>query len=465
MGSDRLEVHMSIDSARWQERLALLAGKYGVPGATLAVLVEGEIGEAASGVLNIRTGASVTSDSLFQIGSITKLWTATIVMQLVDEGKVDLDVPVVTYLPEFKVADSDVTAQVTTRHLLTHTSGIDGDLFLDTGRGDDCLEKYVAAMAALGQSHPLGAVMSYCNSGYILLGRLIEVLVGDVWEIAVRHRLFEPMGLTTAGTLPEEALLYASAVGHVTPTGGELQVAPVWGIFRSCGPAGLIHATARDVIKFAKLHLADGLTDDGVRVLSAKGAQAMRTPQVEVRDPWTLGSHWGLGWILMDWNDRPVYGHDGSTLGQEAFLRVVPADGVAVALLTNGGHARDLFHELSAEILSDLGGPQMPTRLEPPATAPEFALGRFAGRYQREGVELTIVAESDRLVARVRVTSALAEAAGNQEQPPLTFIPVQEDVFVAKGPGDGSWTPAVFFQLDDGSEYLHFGGRATPKVG
>src|SRR3954466_13339235 len=124
---------MSLDRAHWQERLSLLADKHGVPGASLAILSGDEVAEASYGVLNVRTGAPATPDALFQIGSITKVWTATIVMQLVDEGKLDLDRPVVTYLPEFKVADADVTRQVTTRQLLTHTSGIDGDLFLDTG--------------------------------------------------------------------------------------------------------------------------------------------------------------------------------------------------------------------------------------------------------------------------------------------------------------------------------------------
>src|SRR4051812_14546558 len=380
---------MTLDMTRWQDRLALLADKHGVPGATLAILDGEEVGEATNGVLNNRTGVEVTPDALFQIGSITKVWTATLVMQLVDEGKLGLDAPVVTYLPDFRVADAEVTRTVTTRHLLSHTSGIDGDLFLDTGRGDDCIEKYVAACADLGQNHPLGATMSYCNSGYIVLGRLIEVLREQSWDAVVKERLFAPLGLTTAGTLPEEALLYGAATGHVTPPGGELQVTPQWGIFRSCGPAGLIHSTARDVIGFAKLHLADGVAPDGTRVLSAESAQAMRKPEIEVPDRWTLGSHWGLGWILMEWDGRPVYGHDGNTLGQAGFLRIVPDAGVAIALLANGGHARDLFLDLYSEILGELAGMQMPARLEPPATPPALELARYAGDYKREGVEMT----------------------------------------------------------------------------
>src|SRR3954452_11184763 len=205
------EVPMTLDMTRWQDRLALLSDKHGVPGASLAILDGDEVGAAAYGVLNIRTGVEATTDSLFQIGSITKVWTATLVMQLVDEGRLDLDVPVVTYLPDFRVADPDVTRTVTTRHLLAHTSGIDGDLFLDTGRGDDCIEKYVAACADLGQNHPLGATMSYCNSGYIVLGRLIEVLRDKSWDAGMRERVFAPLGMTHVGTLPEDALLHRAA--------------------------------------------------------------------------------------------------------------------------------------------------------------------------------------------------------------------------------------------------------------
>ncbi|HEU5033248.1 MAG TPA: serine hydrolase domain-containing protein [Mycobacteriales bacterium] len=456
---------MALDQQQWQERLALLADKHGVPGASLAIRQGEETAEAAYGVLNIRTGVPATTDSLFQIGSITKVWTATLAMQLVDEGLIGLDEPIVSHLPEFKVADAEVTRTVTLRHLLSHTSGIDGDLFLDTGRGDDCLEKYVAACADLKQNHPLGATMSYCNSGYSILGRLIEVVRGQTWDAVLRERIFAPLGLATAGTLPEEALLHSAATGHITPPGGELMVAPVWGIFRSAGPAGLIHATARDVLTFAQLHQNDGVAADGTRVLSAESAIAMREPQVEVPDQFTLGSHWGLGWILMTWDGQPVYGHDGGTIGQSAFLRVVPGADLSIALLTNGGHTRDLFHDLYTEILAELAGIAMPPRLEPPAQPPVLDLEQYVGRYVRESVELRIEAVDDHLTLQMKATGALSEALGNDEEPALDALPVREDLFVAKQPDDPSWTPVVFFRLADGSPYVHFGARATPKVG
>src|SRR4051794_27272506 len=231
---------MPIDSAGLAGLLDPLRDKHGVPGASLAVLDDGDVVTAASGVLSMATGVDATTDSLFQIGSITKLWTATVVMQLVDEGRIDLDAPVRTYLPAFTVADPEVSTTVTVRHLLTHTSGIDGDHFEDTGRGDDVLEKYVASCARLAQVHPLGATISYCNTGFSILGRIVEVVTDEVWDATIRARVVEPLGLTHTATLPEDVLLHRAAVGHVQPPGRDLAPAPVWSLPRSAGPAGLV---------------------------------------------------------------------------------------------------------------------------------------------------------------------------------------------------------------------------------
>ena len=175
-----------VDRAHWQRRLEVLAKKHHVPGAQLGILDGDEIVDVAYGVLNNRTGQPATTDSVFQIGSISKVWTATVVMQLVDEGLIALDTPVVEVLPELQLSDPDVTKQLTIWHLLTHTSGIDGDVFTDTGRGDDCLEKYTELLADVAQNHPLGATWSYCNSGWSLLGRVIEKLTDQTWDQAMR---------------------------------------------------------------------------------------------------------------------------------------------------------------------------------------------------------------------------------------------------------------------------------------
>jgi CubicO group peptidase (beta-lactamase class C family) len=456
---------VALDAQHWQDRLTALAEKHGVVGASLAIRSGDELAEAATGVLNLRTQQGVTPDSVFQIGSITKVWTATLVMQLVDEGLLDLDEPVARHLPGFTVADDQVARTVTTRQLLAHTSGIDGDLFLDTGRGDDTLERYVAAMADLTQVHPQGATMSYCNSGYSLLGRLVEVLRGATWDAVLRERLLAPLGLESAGTLPEEALLWGAATGHIVPPGQtEPMVTPQWGIYRSAGPAGLLHMTARDSLELARLHLSGGLAPDGTRLLSEQSVELMAQEQVAVPDPYTLGSHWGLGWILMTWDGRRVFGHDGATLGQGAFLRVLPDASLAVALNTNGGaHPRDLFEDLYGELFSELADVQLPRRPEPASGAELSDPERYTGRYAREGVEMTVEpAPGGGLQLRVRSTSPLT--AGLPDPEPLQLVPYEEDTLLAKGPSDEAWNAAVFFDLD-GERYVHFGARATRRVG
>src|SRR2546429_2286685 len=128
---------------------------------------------AAYGVTNLEHPLPVDADTLFQIASITKTITATVVMRLVERDALDLDAPVRRYLPEFRLRDEDAASRATLRHLVTHTAGWLGDSFTDFGRGDDALARYVTAMAELEQLTPLGEIWHYSNSSFAVLGRLI----------------------------------------------------------------------------------------------------------------------------------------------------------------------------------------------------------------------------------------------------------------------------------------------------
>jgi CubicO group peptidase (beta-lactamase class C family) len=438
-----------MDVASWRERFDGLARRHGVPGASLAVLAGGQVQALATGVLNTGTGVEATTDSLFQIGSITKAYTATVVMGLVEEGLVTLDTPVADVLPEFRVADVEATRNVTLRHLLAHTSGINGDLFIDTGRGDDCLERYVDACADLPQCHPLGTLFSYCTGGYVILGRVIELLTGTSWDTAMRERLFAPAGLDHTWTLPEDVLRFRAAMGHLTQD-GQTQPAPVWGFPRNGGPDGGICATATDVVTFAQLHLDAG----------TPGLADMRKPQAVVPNPHGTYDRWGLGWALFD-GDRPVFGHDGDTIGQAAALRVVPDAGVAVALLANtdvfGAFSREVFSEL-LETLCDLTMPTPPAPLLVPA---QVELGRYTGVYERVGTRVEVELRDGRLRALVTPTGALAALMSPRES---ELVAVAEDRFVERSPGSTRWVSTVFV-TSDGTEYLYRGIRAHPKIG
>ncbi|MBP2335440.1 dipeptidyl aminopeptidase/acylaminoacyl peptidase/CubicO group peptidase (beta-lactamase class C family) [Saccharothrix coeruleofusca] len=452
-----------LDAAHWQRRLTALAQRHGVPGAVLGVLRvrpdgEDELVEAAHGVLNRATGVAATTDSLFQLGSITKVWTATVVMRLVDQGRLDLDAPVADVLPELRLADPEVAARVTARHLLTHTSGIDGDVFTDTGRGDDCLERYVAELAEVAQNHPLGVTWSYCNSGFSLLGRVVERLTGGTWDAALRELLLAPLGLRRTVTLPEQALLHRAAVGHFGAP--EAVPAEVWGLPRALGPAGLISSTAADVLAFARLHLTGGLGPDGDRLLGEDSAAAMAAAQVDLPSGHLIADSWGLGWCRTEWDGRRLVGHDGSTIGQSAYLRLLPEEGLAVVLLTNSDSARPLYEDLYREIFAELAGVTMPNRLAPPADPVPVDLDDVVGTYERTAQRLEVLEGG---VLRSTITGALAELL---PEPPMEYelVALEENVFVVWEPQHSSWVPVVFYRLPTGERYLHFSSRATPKV-
>jgi CubicO group peptidase (beta-lactamase class C family) len=396
---------------------------------------------------------------------MTKVWTATVVMQLVDEGKLDLDRPIVEVLPELKLSDPDVTETVTMRHLLTHTSGIDGDVFTDTGRGDDCLEKYTAELVNAAQNHPLGATWSYCNSGFSLTGRVIEKLTGGTWDAAIQERLIRPLALEHTGTLPEEALLHRAAVGHVGEAGEEPVRAPsAWGLPRSVGPAGLISATVGDVLTWARVHLNGGEAADGTRILSEASTAAMTEKEAELPDKHTLGDSWGLGWIRFGWDGKRLIGHDGNTLGQAAFLRILPDEGLAVTLLTNGGNTRDLYEDLYRELFAELAGVEMPRPLEPPADPVSVDVTPLLGRYERASVTVDVLERDGAPILRTEITGPLAAMVPETvHEYPMT--PVEASLFVVREPEAQTWTPVTFYELPTGEKYMHFGVRATPKRG
>ncbi|QSB14697.1 serine hydrolase [Natronosporangium hydrolyticum] len=451
---------------RWQRRLAELSNEFRVPGAVLGVRRGTDRTVVATGVTNVETTVPVTPETRFQIGSITKPLTATAALRLVDQGRLDLDKPVVNYLPELRLADRSATGQITLRHLLTHTSGIDGDLFHDFGRGDDCLARYVAALAEVPQLHAPGATLSYSNSGYAVVGRLIEVITGQVWDEALRELLLDPAGLTGVSTLPEQALLHRVAVGHVHEADEPLRRTEVWSLPRATAAfGGTPCATADDLLTFAGLHLDAGVTTGGGRLLSAELVAAMQAEQAPVPGGHQVADSWGLGWFRGPAGGSAMIGHNGSTLGQHAFLRLLPDHDLAVTLLTNGGFAADLHTVLIRELIEELTGVRLPDPVTPspesassePATAD---LGRWAGVYQRTGVRYEV--RGDQLVT---VVDHRTPGLG---RPPteLTLHPVDPaaGVYAVRLPGARTWQAVSFYQLPDGATYLHSGLRATPRV-
>ncbi|MFK8906879.1 serine hydrolase domain-containing protein [Streptomyces sp. YS-3] len=456
-----------LDLDHWQARLDTLRAKHHVPGASLALLVDGNVHELASGVLHRGTGVEVTTGSVFQMGSIAKVYTATLIMQLAESGALDLDAPVVDVLPEFSVSDPDATRAITTCQLLSHTGGLTCDFTYDSGRGDDCLATYVEAAKGVALDCPPGTAISYSSVGYNVLGRIIEVVTGKVWDQALKDLLLTPLGLTHTMTLPEEALRFRAAMGHLGEPGQDPEPAPQWDMMpRSAGPYGRVIATAGDLARLARMHLAGGVAEDGTRVLSEKTVALMQHRVVDCPDKWTVSSDgWGLGWTLYDWNGIPGYGHDGASIGQYGYLRVVPSAGVAVALLTNGGGAREVYAALYRELLAELAGVTMPEPFAPPAQPPTVDFTPLVGTYRREGVVITVTERDGAGRARYEFVDGMADFS---EPLQIDLLPVTETVFAGTGVGAAfseDYMPVIFSTLPDGTGCVYIGMRCSPKVG
>lgn len=443
----------------WLSRvLPDLIDKHHVPGASIAISAGDDVIDLAAGVLSTTTEVDATPDSVFLIGSITKVWTATLIMQLVDEGALDLDAPVREYLPGFRVRDEGASASITVRHLLSHVAGFEGDQVPGMSTGEDSLEKALPTLADAPQVFTPGVMFSYNNAGYAVLGRIVEALRRRPYARCLHEFLLTPLGLTHAAHGADEAILYRAAVGHIQG-GADERPTPVstWTLPPSLAPAGsMLAMRPRDLLSFARMHIMGGKTAQGRQLLSDASAQAMQQRQVKLPELGRMGDSWGLGWEIFDYPGGPVVGHDGSTGGQAAFLRVVPERDVAFALLTNGGNPVGLYAEIIGRVLRDLADVEVPAlpvldRAAPPANAP-----RYVGTYSST-VAVTVIREDKegRLWADVMPQGDENAAAPD----PLELTAWKGDTLLSVASRYGMHIPHAFVG-DDGhghAMYLHTG--------
>jgi len=450
-----------------ERRLGTLTRERRIPGAVVAVLDGDDVHEWSTGVTSLVTGVEVTPDAVFPIGSITKVWTATLVMQLVDEGRVELDAPATTYLPGLRFADPVVTETVTVRHLLTHTSGVDGDFFEDFGRGDEAVARYVDACAEAPSVQPPGAGWSYGNLGFVVLGRVVEVLTGLPWHRALRERLVAPLGIPTPAALADEAIVFRAASGHIRDRStGAPRPAETWQLAQATSPAGGTPAArGRDLLAFTRMHLDGGLAHDGSRVLSEHAVAAMQEPQVEVPSVHPGRELWGLGWSRYDWDGVRVIGHGGLTIGQSAELRVLPDHRVGVVVLMNAETGAPLVQEIEALVFGELAGVDVPPLPAPPARPVEVREPtRYEGVYERHGYRYEVGWTGEALRLSMHRSGPLGELSPDPE--PVELIPADERAFFMYDPDADERVPILFFGLERGGPATAlFDFRVAPRVG
>ncbi|RSM80028.1 serine hydrolase [Kibdelosporangium aridum] len=452
---------MTLDRARVAELLA----EYGIPSAAIGILHNGQITEFAVGVKNIETREPATTDTVYQCGSMTKTWTALAFMQLVDEGKVDLDEPVRTYLPGFTVADPEVSAEVTSRQLLYHTNGIE-EAYGDPGEGDDVYECMVENIADAPQVFPLGHTHGYSAAlGYAILARILEVLDGKRWDDVMRDRLFDPMGLTSTSSWHEHVDETRAATGHLIRCMDEGPiVTPIDYLPRAFGPGGGITSTIREVLTMAHVLLNEGMAPNGKRIVSAESIREMTRSRVPVPDPYTFGPQWSLGLIVCDWHGETVYATDGSTIGQNARLRLLPDSDTAIAMLTNGGPRESFYRKVFTETLTDLGTVTIPDLPAPdPTLSLDFA--RYEGVYERPGARYEVSAEAGTLYLTLALDPMQAEFLQKPDRIRYELLPVSETHFLMPptDPLEDTQTVAIYDFTNGAARYLHTNCRVNPR--
>ncbi len=373
-----------------------------IPGLALAVVGDGDVSYARGfGVTSMEDGAlSVTPNTLFYVGSVAKPVTASAIMQLVERGVLDLDTPIVEYLPWFALSKPGAAGSITLRMLLTHTSGI-ATLYLPVGSRDlEGLERYVREeVPTFALVAPPGRVWSYSNAGYSVAGLIAQVTAGKSFPELVRKLVFEPLGMSRTTWDPAVAMTYPFAQGHES-TDGELRMQHLAPDNTAAYPHGNLKSTVLDLAHFAILHLGGGAFR-GERLLARETISEMHRIHARLYRP-EMGGY-GLGWDVRDYKGLRWVGHDGQITSYASFLAMIPDRGAAVVVMCNystdlGGRGRELVRRVLDELLALPKRTPTRGRVEPDrsrwpgyeGTYLGYSTGLVAVRIEGDGITLDL---------------------------------------------------------------------------
>lgn len=438
---------------------------YQLPALSIAVWHKNKLHQAASGCLNLNTGVEATVDSIFQIGSVSKVMTACLVMKLVEQGRLALDAKVQHYLPDFMLADHHAAAQITVRQLINHSSGIAGDFFPDdSGHQGNLIARFVDRCSFLPVIHPVGEMYSYSNTGFAIAGRLIEVVSGISWFQAMERYIFQPLGMDHALVDPAETVRFRTAMGHVYK-GERCELAERAYLPIGMSPVGSV-ATMRpkDLILFARAHLEGGLNSQGQRWLSAESVAAMQEMQMPCPDLSQVSEKGaGLGWHLLKnrTSKTGFLSHFGATSGSLAALQVFPEQQAAFAILMNGFKSAAI-KKLSLDMTHILLGEDMREPSPSPATVSLQRLRQVVGDYECLDSLIQVRLDNDN-----KLSAHIVMKIDPVPPADVSLIPLDENCFAMLGK-EGRHDGNLAFVDDDKDtgtpRYLFNGGRLSERL-
>jgi CubicO group peptidase (beta-lactamase class C family) len=443
----------------------LVASNY-APGISIALWRHGETFAGAAGITNVGIGNPVTINTLFQIGSITKAFTASLLMKYVTEGHLNLDAPLNNYLRDFHVLDSSAVREITTRHLLSHTSGLETDIYFDDGAEQgNPITRYLDRCFLLPQVHTdFGRRFSYSNVGYVALGLLVELLSRQTWNEAIDSFVFKPLGMKQALSSPLQVPSFDVAAGHLYVDGA----APSWRadekpfVPRGLAPAGSVLAMSMsDLVRFGRAHLDCGLAADGTRWLPADIVRGMQKSQVTLPCVTTLyNTAWGLGWGLNDFGSIRAYGHGGGRIGFQALLFIVPSQNAVLGIGANGMMlgAGPLVRQVLQDFMSETANLSINTIPQPARCR---NLERYTGTYGGIGFRSVVTAHADRLSLEFSLNGLLADRSN------LYLLPNTNGTFAVYSTAGALLEQEVAFLTegaDNRPKYLFFASRLNKRL-
>jgi CubicO group peptidase (beta-lactamase class C family)/predicted dienelactone hydrolase len=310
---------------------------YHTPGIALGVVKNGELVYAKGfGVAELGSERPVTPQTVFCLASIAKTVTSTAILQLVEQGKINLDAPVTDYLPYFELAD-ERDRDITIRQLLSHTAGLTEWDYFNMGEpefDEGALERYVRSLRDVELLAAPGEQWEYSGIGYDILGDVVAKVSGQSFETYVDEHIFTQLGMAHSTFMPGEVDPAVWANPHIPDEAGNTVVHRNFEYTRSHAPDSTLCSTVEETARYAMAHLNRGELD-GARILDASTYDESWKSHGETWFPPDLERNYGLGWTIGDYKGHLLIGHGGLDFGYNAFIALLPDEATAVVMLTN----------------------------------------------------------------------------------------------------------------------------------
>lgn len=413
------------------------------PGAAIAVVSGDRVVFAKGfGVSNTETGAPVTPDMLFRLGSTTKMFTAAALVTLAEQGKIKLDAPIGNYVKGLNPRIAAVTAH----QLLSHTAGIidEAPMF---GRHDD---------AALGEeirswkedklfTEP-GRIISYSNPGYWLAGFLVEQLGGKPYADQMSESLFKPLGMNSTTLRPTVAMTFPLSQGHNPVRSGTPTVIRPFADNSASWPAGSIFSSVSDLSRFVVAFLNAGKIG-GKQVLSPAVIAKLSSGHAVI--PGNAERQYGYGLMTGTYRGVRIFEHGGSRSGYGSQITMSPEQRFAVIVLANrSGASLNKTVAKAMELMLPLKAIEEERKLEIPMNAAEMA--GYVGSYSQGGTRVEIFIKEGKLMGKQGSAEGLITKTGDHR-------------FSIAMP-NGASTFVLVSGSDSKAEYLHMGLRSLRRA-